>query len=167
MPTTKQQRRRALELLEASIDGCTEAIMLAYGFKTELLVELVNAGLATATIDRMVVGGRRVKVIRMRITAAGRRALAKLPWPRSPRAQQAGYHSDPAILRYAALQSPGTSRAFLVTRTAGLTFRLRCRTYGGARTNALAIGNNVCIGWHGCCLGTARRKRGIILPLHE
>src|SRR5262249_34075298 len=52
MPTTKQQRRRALELLEASIDGCTEAILLAYGFKTELLVELVNAGLATATIDR-------------------------------------------------------------------------------------------------------------------
>jgi len=77
MPPPKQQRRRALELLEASIDGCTEAIMLAYGFKTEL----VNAGLATATIDRMVVGGRRVKVIRMRITAAGRRALAKLRWP--------------------------------------------------------------------------------------
>jgi len=44
MPTTKQQRRRALELLEASIDGCTEAIMLAYGFKTELLIELINAG---------------------------------------------------------------------------------------------------------------------------
>jgi hypothetical protein len=38
MSTTKQQRRRALELLEASIDGCTEAIMLAYGFKTETLV---------------------------------------------------------------------------------------------------------------------------------
>ena len=36
MPPPKQQRRRALELLEASIDGCTEAIMLAYGFKTEL-----------------------------------------------------------------------------------------------------------------------------------
>jgi hypothetical protein len=77
MPPPKQQRRRTLELLEASIDGCTEAIMLAHGFKTELLVELVNA----ATIDRMVVGGRRVKVIRMRITAAGRRALAKLRWP--------------------------------------------------------------------------------------
>ena len=30
MPTPKQQRRRALELLEASIDGCTEAIMLAF-----------------------------------------------------------------------------------------------------------------------------------------
>jgi hypothetical protein len=36
MRTPKQQRRRALELLEAS-DGCTEAIMLAYGFKTEFL----------------------------------------------------------------------------------------------------------------------------------
>jgi hypothetical protein len=76
MPTPKQPRRQALELLEASIDGCTEAIMLAYGFNTELLVELVNAGLATASIERMVAGGRRVEVTRMRITAAGRRALA-------------------------------------------------------------------------------------------
>jgi hypothetical protein len=78
MPTPKQQRRRALELLEASIDGCTEAIMLAYGFKTELLVELVNAGLAT---ERMVAGGRRIEVTRMRITGAGQRALTKLRWP--------------------------------------------------------------------------------------
>jgi hypothetical protein len=81
MPGPKQQRRRALELLEASIDGCTEAIMLSYGFKSELLVELINAGLATATIERMVVGGRPVKVVRMRITAAGRRTLSKLRWP--------------------------------------------------------------------------------------
>ena len=81
MPTPNQQRRRALELLEASIDGCTEAIMLAYGFKTELLVELVNAGLVTASIEGTVAGRRRVEVIRMRITAAGRRALSKLRWP--------------------------------------------------------------------------------------
>jgi hypothetical protein len=31
MPTPKQQRRRALELLEASIDGCTEAIRRLLG----------------------------------------------------------------------------------------------------------------------------------------
>ena len=55
--------------------------MLAYGFKTELLVELVNAELATATIERMVIGRRGVKVVRMRITAAGRQALSKLRWP--------------------------------------------------------------------------------------
>jgi hypothetical protein len=42
---------------------------------------MVNAGLATATIERMVVGGRPVKVVRMRITATGRRALSKLRWP--------------------------------------------------------------------------------------
>jgi hypothetical protein len=87
MPTRSRKRsppgtrRRALELLEASIDGCTEAIMLAYGFKTELLVELVNAGLATASIERMVAGGRRIEVTRMRITGDGRRALTKLRWP--------------------------------------------------------------------------------------
>ena len=74
MPTHKQQRRRALELLEASIDGCTEAIMLAYGSKTEVLVELVNAELATSTIERMVIGGRGVKVVRMRIRLAGGRS---------------------------------------------------------------------------------------------
>ena len=81
MATPKQQRRRALELLEASIDGCTDAIMLAFGFKTELVVELVNSGLATASIERIVAGGRRVEVTRVRITGAGRRALAKLRWP--------------------------------------------------------------------------------------
>ena len=87
MPTRSRKRsppgtrRRALELLEASIDGCTEAIMLAYGFKTELLVELVNAGLATASIERMVARGRRIQVTRMRITGAGRQALTKLRWP--------------------------------------------------------------------------------------
>jgi hypothetical protein len=81
MPTPKQQRRRALELLEASIDGCTEAIMLTYGFKTEFLAALVDAGLATASIERMVAGGRRIEVTRMRITGAGRQALTKLRWP--------------------------------------------------------------------------------------
>ena len=55
--------------------------MLAYGFKTELLIELINAGFATTSIERMVAGGRRIEVTRMRITAAGRRALAKLRWP--------------------------------------------------------------------------------------
>ena len=68
-------------MLEASIDGRTEAIMLTYGFKTELLVELVNAGLATASTEGTVTGRRRVEVTRMRITAAGRRALTKLRWP--------------------------------------------------------------------------------------
>src|SRR5206468_1150658 len=45
----KPDRRRALELLASCRDGCTEAIMLAHGFTIEQMVELVRAGLVTAT----------------------------------------------------------------------------------------------------------------------
>jgi hypothetical protein len=69
-------RRRALELLAASPDGCTEAIMLAHGFTVELLVELCMAELTIATPERMVAGGRTVQIARMRITEAGQRVLA-------------------------------------------------------------------------------------------
>jgi len=75
------QRRRALELLVASPDGCTEAFILAHGFTTDFLVDLIRAGLATAQTERAVAGGRSMQVTRMRITDAGRRALAELRWP--------------------------------------------------------------------------------------
>jgi hypothetical protein len=72
----KPDRRRALELLAASRDGCTEAIMLAHGFTVELIVDLCIAGLVIATVERMVVGGRMVEIVRLKITEAGRQALA-------------------------------------------------------------------------------------------
>jgi hypothetical protein len=72
----KPDRRRALELLASWRDGCTEAIMLAHGFSIDMMVELVNAGLATATAERVVAGGKTIEVARVRITEAGRRALA-------------------------------------------------------------------------------------------
>jgi hypothetical protein len=40
----KRDRRRALELLDTAPDGCTEAIILAHGFKSEMLAELISAG---------------------------------------------------------------------------------------------------------------------------
>jgi hypothetical protein len=49
--------------------------MLAHGFTVELLVDLCIAELAIATPERMVVGGRTVEVVRMKITESGRRAL--------------------------------------------------------------------------------------------
>jgi hypothetical protein len=67
--------RRALELLATSRDGCTEAIMLAHGFTVKLMLDLCVAGLATATPERMVAGGRTLEVAVIRITEAGRRAL--------------------------------------------------------------------------------------------
>ena len=71
----KPDRRRALELLAASHDGYTEALMLAHGFPVPLLVDLCIAGLAIATLERMVAGGRPVEVVRMKITEEGRQAI--------------------------------------------------------------------------------------------
>ena len=53
-------RRRALELLASCRDGCTEAMMLAHGFTIPQMVELVRAGLATATAERLVAGSRKI-----------------------------------------------------------------------------------------------------------
>jgi hypothetical protein len=71
-------RRRALELLASSRDGCTEAILRAHGFSTALIVNLVRTGLATAHSQRVVAGGggRMMEVARVKITEAGQRALA-------------------------------------------------------------------------------------------
>ena len=57
-------------------DGCTEAILLAHGVTVELLVDLVRARLASATAERVVAGHETTEVARVRITAAGREALA-------------------------------------------------------------------------------------------
>jgi hypothetical protein len=71
----KPDRHRALELLASCRDGCTEALMLAHGFSIDMMVELVQAGLATATAERVVAGSRTIEVARVRITEAGRQAL--------------------------------------------------------------------------------------------
>src|SRR5258708_26699112 len=50
----------------------------AHGFSIDMMVELVKAGLATTKRERMVAGGRQTDVVRVRITEAGRQALAKM-----------------------------------------------------------------------------------------
>jgi hypothetical protein len=60
----RPDRRRALELLAACQDGCTEAIMLAQGF----------TGLARATTERVVAGGKSIEVARVKIIEAVRQA---------------------------------------------------------------------------------------------
>jgi hypothetical protein len=67
-------RRRALAVLDSSPDGCTEAIMLAHGFTAELLIELVQEDLASVTSE-CTRGRNEGKVIRFKITQAGRQAL--------------------------------------------------------------------------------------------
>jgi hypothetical protein len=73
----KPTGQRALELLaDCPQEGCSEAIMLAHGFTIEQMVELVRAGLATATPQRVKAGRERMEIATLRITEAGRRALA-------------------------------------------------------------------------------------------
>jgi hypothetical protein len=81
MPTPTHQRsrkrvpkpdhRRALELLAASRDGCTEALMLAHGFTIPLTVELVRAGLATVHAQRVMAGNKPIQGAYVRITETG------------------------------------------------------------------------------------------------
>jgi hypothetical protein len=51
--------------------------MLAHGFTIEQMVELVRAGLATATPQHVRAGGKTIEVTTLRITEAGR--LARPP----------------------------------------------------------------------------------------
>jgi hypothetical protein len=73
------QPRRALELLEllaSSPHGATEALLVrAHGFNTEMIAGLVGAGLATAERETMKAGAKPVEVVRLRITAAGGKAI--------------------------------------------------------------------------------------------
>ncbi len=69
--------RRALKVLaNAGPRGVTEALMLAHGFTADMLAGLVLVGLATAEPETNKACGRTIEVVRIRITAAGRDALA-------------------------------------------------------------------------------------------
>jgi hypothetical protein len=84
----KQKVEAALEEMTSAIldgtrqttarKGCTKAMMLAHGFSTDMLLDLVKAGLATASTERMGTGGRRTDVTHVRISEAGQRALATM-----------------------------------------------------------------------------------------
>src|SRR5215467_4776450 len=70
------EQRRALQLLASSPCGATEEVLvLAHGFSCDMLAGLVIAGLAALVTERA--DGQKVKVVRMRITEAGRMALER------------------------------------------------------------------------------------------
>jgi hypothetical protein len=69
--------RRLLELLATSANGVSDALLgPAHGFTLDIMAGLVRERLATATPERSFAGGKPVEVTRVRITDAGRRALA-------------------------------------------------------------------------------------------
>jgi hypothetical protein len=76
MTNLTDEQRRALQLLARSPNGCTEALMLAHGFESAMLSDLVLNGLAVAVDHSTMAGRRRIKVTWLRITAVGRKAIA-------------------------------------------------------------------------------------------
>jgi hypothetical protein len=73
---TATQRRALAILADSGLNGTTTAGMLAAGFRLTTISRLVHRGLATARMERMKVGERRIQVLRVRITDVGRAALS-------------------------------------------------------------------------------------------
>jgi hypothetical protein len=73
------QPRRTLELLRllaSSPHGATEALLVrAHGFDNDMVAGLVRAGLATAERETTNAGAKPVEVIRLQVTAAGRKTI--------------------------------------------------------------------------------------------
>lgn len=74
------QPRRTLELLTllgSSPHGATEALLVrTYGFTSDMIVDVVGAGLAIEDRETMNSGAGPLEAVRLRITDAGRRAIA-------------------------------------------------------------------------------------------
>jgi hypothetical protein len=72
-----QEQLRALRILAAAgAVGRTETLLKAHGFATPLLAALVRDGLATAAQESVPAGHETTTLTLMRITDAGRQALA-------------------------------------------------------------------------------------------
>ena len=77
-PRLNVERRQVLQLLASSPHGLTVKLLLTHGFTRRMLTGLVHNGLATAQPEStMGADGETIEVVQVRITEAGRDALAK------------------------------------------------------------------------------------------
>jgi hypothetical protein len=88
-PRRPSRRGRAVELLAASRDGCTEAIMLAHDFTGETTAALIRGG---APWRRPGACAPATARSRLRITDAGRRALEE-KWLAARNEDKGGNHA--------------------------------------------------------------------------
>lgn len=80
MSLTAEQRRALARLTSEGPDGASQASLMAHGFCVSMIAGLVKRGLATLTREKARAGSRLVDVGKVRITAAGRDALAAERW---------------------------------------------------------------------------------------
>jgi hypothetical protein len=76
MSLTAEQRRALTMLASAGPNGVSQALLMAHGFCVSMIAGLVKRGLATLTREKVRAGSGLVDVGNVRITAAGRDALA-------------------------------------------------------------------------------------------
>jgi hypothetical protein len=76
MALTADERRALVVLAAAGQNGVTQRLLSAYGFAMPVIAWLVNRGLATMALENVRAGGQVIEVERVRITDAGRQALA-------------------------------------------------------------------------------------------
>jgi hypothetical protein len=78
MANLSDEERRALNLLAGHSDGCDEAALLADGITVGQLAGLVIDGFATMRPTLVPLDGREKSVIWMKISEAGRQAIAEM-----------------------------------------------------------------------------------------
>lgn len=69
--------RRVLELLAVSPNGCTALVLVAQGFPSTVIAELVDCGLVTTATERVLAGQGTVDVTRFKLTDRGRLELGR------------------------------------------------------------------------------------------
>jgi hypothetical protein len=73
---TSSEQQRALKLLASSRYGVNEELLIrGHGFSRGMLASLNRRRLAVTQREVAMAGGKAVEVVRVRITAAGRRAI--------------------------------------------------------------------------------------------
>jgi|SRR6266404_4282123 hypothetical protein len=75
MPVSAEQRSALVMLATAGRDGVAQALLSARGFDATMTADLVNRGLATLTMEKVLTSGKLIAVAMVRITEAGRRVL--------------------------------------------------------------------------------------------
>jgi hypothetical protein len=76
MPLSAEQRRALVMLATTGQDGVAQALLSAHGFDASMIAGLVNRGLATLTMEKVLASGKLTAVATVRLTETGRRALA-------------------------------------------------------------------------------------------
>jgi hypothetical protein len=76
MSLSVEQHRALTFLTTAAVNGATQSLLAAHDFSGVIIRGMVNRGYVTLSFGKFRAGGKMIKVRMVRITTAGRGALA-------------------------------------------------------------------------------------------